>query len=85
MFRAYAVVLGEQIAAKWVPLVWEAFTDYRRESMYLSRIEVEIVSAMAAGDTARAKAAAEKIPSKRERSEIEDKIRKLGFAIPWSA
>ena len=33
--RAYAAVIGEQLVAKWVPLVWEAFTDYRRESMYL--------------------------------------------------
>ena len=31
-----------------MPLVWEAFTDYRRDSIYLSRIEVDILSAMAA-------------------------------------
>ena len=79
--RAYAEVIGERIVAKWVPLVWEAFTDYRRESMYLSRAEIEIVSAMAAGDAARAKAELEAIASKRERQEIEDKLRKLGFNI----
>jgi thymidylate synthase (FAD) len=32
--RAYAAVIGEEIVAKWVPLVWEAFTDYRRASFY---------------------------------------------------
>jgi thymidylate synthase (FAD) len=79
--RAYAEVIGEQIAAKWVPLVWEAFTDYRRESMYLSRIEIDIVSAMTSGDVERAKNIVESIGSKRERREIEDKLKTLGFMI----
>ncbi len=83
--RAYAVVIGEQIAAKWVPLVWEAFTDYRLTSMYLSRIEVELVSAMAEGRADRAKELFESIASKRERQEIEAKLLKLGFSVPWSA
>jgi len=83
--RAYAAVIGEQIVAKWMPLVWEAFTDYRRESMYLSRLEIEIVSAIASGAPDRARQIAESIASKRERREVEDKLRKLGFTIPWSA
>jgi thymidylate synthase (FAD) len=83
--RAYAAVVGEEIVAKWVPLVWEAFTDYRRESMYLSRIEVDIVTAMTSGAIDRAQHIAESIGSKRERREIEDKLKKLGFTIPWSA
>ncbi len=82
--RAFAVVIGDQIVAKWVPLVWEAFTDYRRESMYLSRLEVAIVSAMVSGAADRAKQIAESIPSKRERNEVEEKLKKLGFTIPWS-
>jgi thymidylate synthase (FAD) len=83
--RAYASVIGEDIVAKWVPLVWEAFTDYRRRSMYLSRLEIDIVSAMAAGDAARARAIADSIASKRERREVEEKLKTLGFTIPWSA
>ena len=79
--RAFAIVIGEQIVAKWMPLVWEAFTDYRRDSMYLSRVEVDIVSAMAAGDQARAKAALESISSKRERNEVADKLKTLGFNV----
>jgi thymidylate synthase (FAD) len=82
--RAYAIVVGEQIVAKWMPLVWEAFTDYRRDSMYLSRLEVDIVSAMAEGRSDRAKAIADSIASKRERQEVEQKLTKLGFTIPWS-
>jgi thymidylate synthase (FAD) len=79
--RAFAAVIGEEIVSKWVPLVWEAFTDYRRDSMYLSRIEIEIVSAIATGDATRAKALVAGIPSKRERAEIEDKLKKLGFNV----
>jgi thymidylate synthase (FAD) len=81
--RDYAIVMGEQIVAKWVPLVWEAFTDYRRESMYLSRTEIEIVSAMAEGRSDHAKTVFESIASKRERTEVEDKLVKLGFSPPW--
>ncbi|HET9830308.1 MAG TPA: FAD-dependent thymidylate synthase [Vicinamibacterales bacterium] len=80
--RAYAAVIGEQIVAKWVPLVWEAFTDYRRESMYLSRLEIDIVTALTSGATDRARQIADSIGSKRERREIEDKLKKLGLTIP---
>jgi thymidylate synthase (FAD) len=81
--RAFAIVMGEQIVAKWVPLVWEAFTDYRRDSMYLSRLEIDIASAMAEGRADRAKEVFDAVASKRERTEIEAKLRKLGFSIPW--
>ncbi len=83
--RAYAIVMGEQIVAKWMPLVWEAFTDYRQQSMFLSKPEIEIVSALAEGRSDHAQAIVSAIASKRERQEIEDKLRKLGFSIPWSA
>ena len=82
--RAFASVIGEQVVAKWVPLVWEAFTDYRRESMYLSKIEVELVSALAEGRSDRATTLITSITSKRERAEVEAKLRTLGFSLPWS-
>jgi len=82
--RAFAIVMGEQIVAKWMPLVWEAFTDYRRDSMYLSRTEIDIVSAMAEGRADRAKEVFDAVASKRERNEIEHKLMKLGFTVPWS-
>jgi thymidylate synthase (FAD) len=83
--RAFAIVIGEQIVAKWMPLVWEAFVDYRRDSMYLSRVEIDIVSALAAGQTDRAKPILESIASKRERQEVVEKLAKLGFRIYSSA
>jgi thymidylate synthase (FAD) len=94
--RAYATAIGEQIVAKWVPLVWEAFTDYRRKALRLSRIELDVVSALAGGSPDGAKAAAAshgllktdsggRLTSNRERHELEDKLARLGFTIPWSA
>ena len=83
--RVYASTIGEQIVAKWVPLVWEAFTDYRREAMYLSKLEIAIVSAMAEGRSDRARDVFQAIASKRERQEVERKLLTLGFTIPWSA
>src|SRR5215813_3361462 len=79
--RAYACVLGEEIVAKWVPLVWEAFTDYRRRAVRLSRIEIEVLSALGSGSPEGAKAVATsygllktssdgKLASNRERREL---------------
>lgn len=39
--RAYATTIGEKIVSVWVPLVWEAFLDYRMHAVSLSRLEVE--------------------------------------------
>jgi thymidylate synthase (FAD) len=92
--RAYAALIGEQIVAKWVPLVWEAFNDYRRKALRLSRIELEIVTALASGSPDRARLAAEsfgllktgndgQLAPNRERRELEEKLRRLGFSVPW--
>jgi thymidylate synthase (FAD) len=92
--RSYAVMIGEQVVAKWVPLVWEAFLDYQRHSMQLSRLETEIVVALTTGSTERARAVAErggllrigksgKLAPNRERNEIESKLRALGLTPPW--
>lgn len=93
--RAYAALIGDDIVAKWVPLVWEAFTDYRRRALRLTRLELEIVSALASGSPDRAVAAAEslsllkrnddgRLAPNRERHELEEKLIRLGFNVPWS-
>ena len=33
----------------WVPLAWEAFTDYRREAVPLSRLEARALGHLLAG------------------------------------
>ena len=51
--RHYAQVIGAEVVARWCPLAWEAFCDYRLHTTSLSRIETELVSRLAAGDVER--------------------------------
>ena len=51
--RDYARTIGEQIVAPLFPLCWEAFTDYRLESMALTRLDRGVIARlMASGGTA---------------------------------
>lgn len=43
--QEYARVIGEIVKA-WVPITWEAFEDYQLNGVYLSGMEVELVSAL---------------------------------------
>jgi thymidylate synthase (FAD) len=92
--RAYANAIGEEIVARWVPMAWEAFLDYRRHATRLSRIEVAIVGAVAAGDANRARALATehgmlntgddgRLRANRERAELEEKLAAFGLNAPW--
>jgi len=41
--RTYATTIGEQILRPLFPLVWEAFDDYRLKSMFLTRLDQEVI------------------------------------------
>jgi thymidylate synthase (FAD) len=92
--RCYAEVIGQEIVAKWVPLAWEAFLDYRRNAVLLSRIEAQIVAALAANSPEQAQAIAQssglltfddsgKPLRNRERAELDSKLLTLGLTPPW--
>jgi thymidylate synthase (FAD) len=92
--RAYATLIGEEIVAKWVPIVWQAFLDYRKNSVLLSAVETKIIAAIASGDYQGARSIAaqhgllNKAPSgglkaNRERNEIELKLGILGLKPVW--
>jgi thymidylate synthase (FAD) len=92
--RAYAKVIGEEIVAKWTPIVWEAFLDYRMNAMQLSDIETKIVAALASGQQEAAQSIAKQygllnkradgaLQPNRERKELEVKLVKLGLAPFW--
>jgi thymidylate synthase (FAD) len=91
--REYALVIGHEVVRRWCPIVWEAFLDYQMETMALSRLEIEIVSALAAGDEGKALELAEgfgwlnrdgkRLKPNRERSELEEKLERLGLPLPW--
>lgn len=91
--RAYAELIGREIVSKWCPLAWEAFLDYRLNSVTLSEIEVTVIQRLCASDAA---GAAESLRANglletgtngllpnRERDELECKLDKLGLAKPW--
>jgi thymidylate synthase (FAD) len=93
--RSYARVIGEAIVAAWVPLVWEAFLDYTRRGMQLSRIEADILRTLLSEGAQQATAIAVSagllkrnadgtIAQNRERREIEAKLQWLGATVPWS-
>ncbi|HEV2284278.1 MAG TPA: FAD-dependent thymidylate synthase [bacterium] len=93
--RAYARVIGEEIVAAWVPIVWEAFLDYRRRALHLSGIEAELIRRLNMNDRAGAITAAERhgllarrkdgsLARNRERAELEAKLAVLGLAAPWA-
>ena len=94
--RDYATVIGEQIVARWVPLTWEAFQDFRFHGMGFSRIETDIVAAIGAGDLDKANELAREagwlraskkggLIRSRERMELEEKLRRLNLVVPWSS
>ncbi|MGH8072227.1 MAG: FAD-dependent thymidylate synthase [Candidatus Entotheonellia bacterium] len=93
--RAYATIIGEEIVAKWVPIVWEAFLDYRRHAVQLSRIEAEIIGALNSKDPEYARNLAAKcgllnrrkdgsLAPNRERRELEVKLRVFALTPPWA-
>jgi thymidylate synthase (FAD) len=93
--REYATVIGEDIVARWVPLAWEAFLDYRRRATRLSRAEAAIIAAIASGNAPAAMQRAEdegwlprneqgRLKSNLERAEFEEKLSALGLQLPWA-
>jgi thymidylate synthase (FAD) len=93
--REYATTIGERIVARWVPLAWEAFLDYRRGGTRLSRAESAIIAAIAGGDTPAALRGAEAegwlprtadgaLKGNLERAEFEEKLAALGLTAPWN-
>jgi thymidylate synthase (FAD) len=86
--RQYATTIGEELVQPMFPLVWEAFIDYRVESLYLTRLDREVIARLAAGgripaDEATFLAAAAAIwPAEkrsRERDECREKLVGLGL------
>ncbi|RMF17940.1 MAG: FAD-dependent thymidylate synthase [Candidatus Dadabacteria bacterium] len=93
--RCYAQTIGEQIVARWCPMAWEAFLDYRVDALQFSRIEAEIIEALTKEGPEAACARAEAfgllkqgkngLLRNRERTELEAKLQQLGLQPPWAA
>ena len=93
--RAYATLIGNEIVGRWCPIAWQAFKDYRLNSVVVSALEIQVVRALASGDSATAIALAEqfgwlvyrdgKLQPNRERREAELKLKALGMVPSWIA
>lgn len=91
--RSYANVIGNDIVAKWCPIAWDAFKDYRLQATSLSKIEIEVVRHFLAGNPREAKeyllslglliCEADKIKRGREVIEMERKLKRLGIEVRW--
>lgn len=91
--RLFAKAIGEEIVSKWVPYAWEAFQDYRLNSISLTNNDKQIIAAWNKGGKNSAIAKAIEFgfltesgsPDKksREREELEFKLDEMGIPIPW--
>jgi len=91
--RQYASIIGNEIVAKWVPSTWEAFNDYRTNSMNLSGQEISLISILNQEDSQQAITAAKEIgwllekdgewKPGREARELIPKLERLGLKAPW--
>ncbi len=93
--RSYANIIGNEIVARWCPIAWEAFVDYRLNALFLTRLDKEILAQVSQGNLEEAKRIASKngwlwpakkgLKRNREREELEAKLSELGLPIPWSS
>jgi thymidylate synthase (FAD) len=89
--RRYAEAIGREIVAPLVPLVWEAFLDYRVQGMSLTRLEQETIARLAAAGVLPASESAfmaagdpswANLARCRERDECREKLVRLGIVKP---
>ena len=89
--RAYANVIGHKIVKAWCPVTWQAFIDYRVESLHLTRPELSVIRALIKAPKSAVEVAREvglldaesgRRPT-REGRELADKLRRLGLELPW--
>ena len=91
--RSYANVIGNEIVSRWVPIAWQAFQDYRMNSMELSALDIEVLKLVIQNENNKAiekaielkmiKNDEGKIKLNREGKEFEEKISRLGLKAPW--
>ena len=91
--RQYAAAIGHQIVRPLYPIVWEAFLDYRVESMGITRLDQGVIRRLAERGTlpadeeqflAAGDPSWEGLRRCRERDECREKLIRLGILRPES-
>jgi thymidylate synthase (FAD) len=86
--RQYANLIGTEIVQKWCPITWEAFLDYRLNSISLSTVEINLLSLLNAGKIKELIREMQELSwiddkynfvNNRERIEFESKLPRLGI------
>ncbi|MCD4759452.1 FAD-dependent thymidylate synthase [archaeon] len=91
--RSYADVIGNEIVAKWVPLTWESFEDYKINARGLTGLEDPLIGALINNQPENAVKLAisygwleqgkKGLKNNRERQEFEIKAKRWKLPIPW--
>lgn len=91
--RQYANVIGHEIVSKWVPITWEAFLDYRLNSVAFSETELRLLGLIYAHKRSDAvellkeigwlKVKDDALKANREADEFANKLKKLSIDLPW--
>ncbi len=91
--RKYAEIIGNEIVKKWVPVAWEAFSDFVIDSVPFSQKELAILKYLYVSDFEKAKIIAMecgwldkkdgKLMRRLERIEFEEKLKNLNIPLPW--
>lgn len=91
--QEYARTIGEEIISRWCPVAWEAFLDYRVNSVSFTDPELACLTPLMAGDRDAAVAAALERGLLRDRKsgrivtregkEFSEKLDRFGLQPPW--
>lgn len=92
--RAYATAIGNEIVARWCPITWEAFQDYRLDGLGMTGTDTRVAQAIITQQPKHAIEIATKagwlrfdhkgsLRANRERAECEQKLAELGLSVPW--
>jgi thymidylate synthase (FAD) len=91
--REYARAIGEEVVRRWCPVAWEAFLDYRVNSVSFTDPELACLAPLMAGDREAAVAAALERGLLRDRKsgrivtregqEFVEKLARFGLEAPW--
>jgi len=91
--RSYAALIGQEIVAKWCPIAWEAFVDYKLNAEHFSEKEIKVLAYI---QTNKDKnqimkflselgffVKTDPLKASRELIEFESKLTKCNLFIPW--